>query len=253
LDTRTLANGSHTLVLRELGNNGLQTDLTRNIIVDNYPPLGTIEGPSSDGQIVSGQQYQVRGWFLDGSGVSKIEVLVDGNVMGQAIYGFSREDVYSVYPAYNNHNAGYSYLLNTTGITSGTHTLSVRETGLNGGVTTYQRSINVIPVQGNIDVPNTDGQLVSGAQYQVGGWVLDGGGVTKVEILVDGTLMGQATYGILREDVYNAYPSYNNHNSGFGYNLNTTNIANGSHTLSIRETGSNGGVTIFQRPIVVSN
>lgn len=48
------------------------------------------------------------GWYLDPVGIQKVEVYIDGVYHGRANMGGSREDVYKVYPAYNNHVAGYS-------------------------------------------------------------------------------------------------------------------------------------------------
>ena len=67
---------------------------------------------------------------------AKIEILVDGAVSGTAQYGFSRTDVKRVYPAYNNENAGYEYMLDTTKLSNGKHTITIRATSKTGKVTT---------------------------------------------------------------------------------------------------------------------
>ena len=70
----------------------------------------------------------MRGWFLDGNGVAKIEVLVDGIVKGTAEIGLSRPDVLSVFPDYQNGSSGFRYVLDTTKLTNGTHKIVIRET-----------------------------------------------------------------------------------------------------------------------------
>ncbi len=63
-------------------------------------PRGYLDAPVSYSNI-SGT-FNVYGWYLDSAGVSKIEVLIDGAVKGQAVYGDLRTDVYNTYPAYGN-------------------------------------------------------------------------------------------------------------------------------------------------------
>ena len=90
-----------------------------------------------------------------------------------------------------------------------------------------------------IDAP-ASGATISSANYKVQGWFLDTAGVSKVEIQIDGTTVGEATYGDSRPDVQKAYPDYNNTNSGFNYSLDITALTNGSHSLTALETNSAG-------------
>ncbi len=48
------------------------------------------------------------GWYLDPVGIQRVDVYVDGVYHGRAYMGGSREDVYKVYPEYNNHVSGFS-------------------------------------------------------------------------------------------------------------------------------------------------
>lgn len=90
-------------------------------------PKGYIDTLIS-GATLSGTKT-ISGWFLDGNGVSKVEVLVDGTVVGTAVYGSSRNDVAAAFPAYKTSNCGYTYNLDTTKLTNGSHTIVIRETG----------------------------------------------------------------------------------------------------------------------------
>jgi N-acetylmuramoyl-L-alanine amidase len=204
--------------------------------------IGHMDKPIS-GTTLNGIQ-NVYGWFLDESGVAKIEVLVDGVVVGQAVYGDSRPDVKKAYPHYNNGNAGFHYALDTTRFPDGQHTVMIRETSKNGQVTTLpSNTITIDNALGNIDKPSS-GSTLTGTQ-KVYGWFLDESGVAKIEILVDGTLVGQAAYGDSRPDVEKFYPGFNNGSAGFHYNLDTTKFPDGEHTLTIKETGKNGQVTLL--------
>ncbi|MDP4103590.1 MAG: Ig-like domain-containing protein [Bacillota bacterium] len=245
LNTNNLADGQHTLAVRETGNNGITTVLSsQQVIVQNLAPKGVIDSPTP-GSVVNGV-INVRGWSLDGSGVAKVEVLIDGNSVGQANLGISRPDVAGVYPTYQNANSGYQYSLDTRNVSNGQHTMSVREIG-NNGVTTVINSqqVNVqnLPAIGSLDSP-TPSSTINGV-INVRGWSLDGSGVAKVEVLVDGNSVGQASLGISRPDVAGVYSAYQNAISGYQYSLDTRNISNGQHNLVVRETGNNGVTTVI--------
>ena len=76
----------------------------------------------------------ISGWALDntsyvGSAIGSVVVKVDGAVVGNASYGVSRPDVCAAYPGRANcPNVGYSYQLNTNGLATGSHTITVSAT-----------------------------------------------------------------------------------------------------------------------------
>ena len=250
LDTRNLTNGKHSLTVREVGKSGVGTVLESQIVdVQNISAKGYIETPAA-GSTINGVS-NVQGWFLDESGVSKIEILVDGKSVGEAQYGSARPDVAKAYPEYQNANSGYQYNLETRNLTNGQHTLTVKETGKNGITTVLNNQIvniqNMSP-KGYIESPAA-GSTISGVS-NIQGWFLDVSGVSKIEILVDGKSIGEAQYGNARPDVAKAYPAYQNANSGYQYNLDTRNLTNGQHSLTIKETGNNGIVTALNSQII---
>jgi hypothetical protein len=107
---------------------------------------------------------------------------------------------------------------------------------------------DLLPPFGVTDVPIA-GSRVSGVTT-VRGWAFDDGVVAKVEILVDGTVAGVASYGASRPDVSSVYPNASA-NVGFAYSLDTTRYANGSHNLSVRATDSAGNVAQFPNVAVM--
>lgn len=111
-------------------------------------PIGNIDKPS-DLETISGT-YTVKGWFLDKDGVAKIEVFVDGQLKGQAIYGDSRPDIGSLYPQYNNNNSGFHFSLDTTKLSSGTHILTVKETSNKGTQTTLSGKLVIVSNNGSV-------------------------------------------------------------------------------------------------------
>ncbi|MEH7106792.1 Ig-like domain-containing protein [Bacillus sp. JJ1764] len=239
-NTSSLSNGQHTVTVKETGKNGVITTLSSaKVNVQNTIARGWMDTPSNNDSIKG--KMDVSGWFLDASGVSKVEVLVDGKNMGQAQYGLSRPDVAKVFPSYKNGNSGYKLSIDTSGLTAGQHTVTVRETGKNGSTTTLNSvKVNVQNPEpkGSLDVPS-NGATIKGDMV-VSGWFLDVSGVYKIEVLIDGKSVDEAQYGLPRADVYKAFPTYNNTNAGYKLLFNTRSLANGQHTVTVKETGQNG-------------
>jgi beta-N-acetylglucosaminidase len=253
-DTSKLTNGKHTISVKGTGKNGNVTELqAKTVTVSNSPAVGFIDSPKNDSTVKG--VTKVRGWFLDTSGVSSIEVLVDGKSMGKARYGLSRPDVQRVLPAYNNANGGYEFALDTNKLSNGWHSITVRETGKNGSRTQLENiRVNVKNANalvGHLDAP-ANGSIVDGIS-KVRGWFLDGNGIAKVDVLVDGKVVGKASYGKPRADVLKVLPEYNNANSGYEYALDTKKFSNGDHTISVRATGKNGATKQFDSSVSIQN
>jgi len=96
---------------------------------DLCSPFGAVDTPSA-GSTIGGIKL-VAGWALDNVSVASVEVLIDGVVAGVATYGDSRPDVANDYP-----NApvdvGFSFSLDTTRYSNGSHVLNVRVTDTSG-------------------------------------------------------------------------------------------------------------------------
>ncbi|ERI94322.1 N-acetylmuramoyl-L-alanine amidase [Clostridiales bacterium oral taxon 876 str. F0540] len=81
-----------------------------------------------------------------------------------------------------------------------------------------------------IDNPIESTKVTSGIYIK--GWAFGENPISKVEIFLDNTFVGQATYGIKRTDIKNSYPTYTNSEmSGYTYKL--TNVSVGQHNIKI--------------------
>ena len=106
--------------------------------IDAPTPTSTVSG-----------MVTVSGWALDsasavGTAISSVQVKVDGSVVGAAAYGLSRADVCAVYPGRPGcPNVGYSYSLNTSTLTAGTHTITVAATDSDATPLTGSYSVTV--------------------------------------------------------------------------------------------------------------
>lgn len=91
-----------------------------NALAQGDRPFGLI-GPIDGGNAASGV-VALAGWALDDDGVDSVDVLVDGVVVGRALYGAARPDVAIVHPGFpNGGNAGFVFELDTTRFLNGLH------------------------------------------------------------------------------------------------------------------------------------
>ena len=106
-------------------------------------PFGYLDSPAPD-ETVS-EIYYVTGWALDDDGpIDRVEIYLDGEYIGNAIYGDSRPDVANDYPGREGApNFGYSFQLDTTLYENSTHTLSALAIGpLGDQAYMYPESLN---------------------------------------------------------------------------------------------------------------
>jgi hypothetical protein len=98
---------------------------------------------------------------------------------------------------------------------------------------------------GALETP-TAGQTVSGV-VPVSGYVLDFGGVDKVELWVDGAVRSRAETNIPRPDVIALFPSYADsptRNPGFITSFNARSLSAGPHVVAIKVTET-GNTQVF--------
>ena len=215
----------------------------RTVFVDNgfnQAPLGALDSPR-DPELTGGAQdvvsgvYPITGWALDDVGIrgtaaadgnflADVEVLVDGRVVGQVIYGLPRPDVAHAHPdVAGAFLSGWQMNLDTTRFANGAHTISVRAWDTQGlSRTLGSREVYIdnnyatLRPFGRIDWPMANGHFfalscynppeVSGLPYQQGsnidwvsGWVVDQNdnetyeGVRYVELQVDGVTIANTS------------------------------------------------------------
>jgi hypothetical protein len=208
-------------------------------------PFGFFETPG-DGAVVQ-SSVPVTGWALDNIEVVSVKLYreVGPNLIyiGDALFvEGARPDVARTYPQYpHSSRAGWGYMMLTNSLLDGTYVLHAIATDKEGNkVTLGTKTITIINVTavkpfGAIDTPGPGG-TASGSNYRVLGWALtpppnripsDG-----VHLYIDGVDLGEATYDIFRQDVYDLFPGYENRDGALAYyDFNTTGYNNGMHTV----------------------
>lgn len=244
LDTTLLPNGDHTLQVTVTDAQGVHATVARPFTVANdisaNPTRVFIDVPGP------GFSYHglvnFTGWVInDNAAISNVTVSIDGVTRGNATHGSSRPDVCGAFPGSPDcPNVGWSYTVDTTTLGNGAHTFAVTATAANGQKSIGANTFNVsnwttaTPVSLTIDVPNANSSAFSGLAA-VGGWAIDANSaIGSVSIAVDGVALGNAVYGGSRPDVCTAYPGEAGcPNVGWNANIDTTQLSDGTHTLSV--------------------
>ena len=142
------AAGTYTVVATVYDNFGKLARQTATVTVStNNPPFGYLEqavnqanGTSTIPQ--SGTLY-VNGWAADQEDkapVAKVQVKIDGTVVGNATLGQARPDVASALGSSAYTNSGWTFSYNIGSMAPGTHTVTVVATDSNGASTTLTNS-----------------------------------------------------------------------------------------------------------------
>jgi large repetitive protein len=122
--------GKHTLAIRvgdEKDTVNVIQEISVNLACDqpgnNQASFGYIDYPFDD-QFVGGT-VNVFGWAYDYQLVKQVDVDVDGQIVGTAVYGLPRPDVPKGDPRVAYSNVGFSYLLDTATLSDGAHDINV--------------------------------------------------------------------------------------------------------------------------------
>jgi hypothetical protein len=221
----------------------------------------------------------VRGWALDlgtrnnEGRVAYLELMIDGSpwittddcgfLFGQYAncYRLPRPDVQRYYPTYPDAPlSGYLFTLDVgallalgdQGLRPGGHVLKVRvgdqqstfsELPGPAGVPVFftcADNTQFASVYGAIDIPTSFDYVKGTVVFQ--GWAISElSAIGSVEVLVDGNVKGLAAYPFQRPDVQAQYPFvFSSLQSGWRFAMDTTQLSNERHRLTIQVRTANG-------------
>jgi hypothetical protein len=150
-----------------------------NLSNTNLPIVGALEGPS-EGQRALGIKT-IYGWALDGEGVSRVKLLIDGEYICDIPHGSLREDVKEAHPDYPNaERGGFAMVWNYSSLSPGAHFVQIEVQNMKG---------EVLNLSANIIVHKVSGGIIT--QVTPNGWLIPG-----VNLTVDGNTNG---YDLLLE------------------------------------------------------
>jgi hypothetical protein len=178
---------------------------------------------------------------------------------GTATYGGSRPDVCLIFSGEAScPDVGWTYTLDTTHLTNGSHSLEVTGTNAAGARATASNVFTVSNVSPAgtviIEAPGPGNNPYSGIALMKG-WALNANAhIISVSISVDGVPVGNAAYGIGRPDVCtSASLSPDCPNVGWTYSLDTTLLPDGAHTFGVLATAADGTTASASASFTVAN
>ncbi len=202
--------------------------------------------------VTKGDNLQVVGWaadYIQGAPVSQVQVSIDGRVSGLATLGIARPDVVAAYGFASWLNSGFTYLVSSAAMSTGSHTVSVVATNSLGLTSTASKTFTVIAsvptgvLEKAIDATTLATNLSQQDNLLVSGWAADplqGAPVTRVQVLIDGVSKGNAILGGSRPDIATAQNNAAWTNSGWTFTMAATTITAGTHTVTAIATNSGG-------------
>jgi hypothetical protein len=108
----------------------------------DLPIVGALENPA-DGKRVWGQKT-IFGWALDGEGISKVKLLIDGQYVCDIPYGGLREDLKEAYPDYPNaEKGGFALVWNYSVLSPGVHVVQVDIQNMQGEILRLSANVMV--------------------------------------------------------------------------------------------------------------
>ncbi|OGF53700.1 MAG: hypothetical protein A2Z21_01455 [Candidatus Fraserbacteria bacterium RBG_16_55_9] len=187
-------------------------------------PFGMLDEPQAGATV--GQVVAVVGWALDNVAVDRVEVFLDGNLLGTAQYGLGRPDVANAYPGLpGSPNFGFAFQFATEQYTRGPHEIRVRLTDRAGNTQMLpprRVSFGNAPAFGTLDVADAK---------EIAGWAHDpdlGEDPVQVIINIDGKDVATIVADQNRPDLAGD-PRIRGTRHGF--TLTTPSLAKGSHTV----------------------
>jgi len=218
---------------------------------------------------------EVSGWAVCAIGISQIRVMIDESDVGLATYGHPRPDVAATFPDIKHATlSGFRFRQHSAQSFSGEHEVRIvvrnlareeKEERLQATATlvtppvppatTAQAEASTVtaeqvmefkfqldsPALANGVVP----EMVTG-RLTIEGWLLSRSGIQTFQVFMDEQLLGDAHYGLVRQDVGAAFPDWPNAGrSGFAFHCPPRALKNGDHKIRLAAEAKNG-TTISQ-------
>jgi len=215
----------------------------------------------------------VQGWAVCPDGIAQIRVLFDERDVGLAAFGHERQDVAKIYPdipmSYlsgfkfqcrlgehfeGDHDIrvvvrgalgseGHKYVIVATAGTASPHS-SVPEAERRTDAGLKTTSEQAAEFKFGLDSPTlSNGVMVEPVtgRLTVEGWLISRSGVASFEVFLDDQRLGDAHYGLARQDVDSAFPDWPNAlRSGFAFHCQPRSLLDGQHTIRLAIRAANG-------------
>jgi ADP-heptose:LPS heptosyltransferase/GT2 family glycosyltransferase len=206
-----------------------------------------------------GGRLLVVGWAVCAAGISRIAIFCDDRLLGTADYGMERLDVgarFSGDPTAA--QSGFRFEAPIGAAPEGAHVVHLVVSNAQGDDITLAANITAEEIPPAQDTPAPDRPefrfeldsppVVEGVVVEpvtgrltIEGWVLARSGVAAVQVWLDDRHLGEAHYGLARQDVGAAFPDWVNAlRSGYAFHCPPRSLRDGEHTVRVVVTARNG-------------
>jgi uncharacterized repeat protein (TIGR02543 family) len=115
----------------------------------NLPLIGALESPS-EGKTLWGLKT-IYGWALDGEGISRVTLFIDGKYICDIPHGGLREGLKEAYPGYPNaEKGGFALVWNYSSLPPGGHSIKIDIQNTKGEALNFSLNILVPKIQGEV-------------------------------------------------------------------------------------------------------
>ena len=199
----------------------------------------------------------VAGWALSAAGITAIYVYLDGTLVGEAEQGQHRLDVarqFADIPFAG--EAGFQFDRRVLELTDGAHSVRLLARAADGAEKSEDFPIlAVLPAavsaRSDVEIETTDATefkfqidspriedgtvaaVVTG-RLTIEGWVLARSGIAGMSVFLDGQRLGEAHYGLARQDVGAAFPEWHDSlRSGYAFHCPPRSLRDGAHEVRL--------------------
>ena len=212
--------------------------------------------------LTAGGDLYLSGWAVSSVRIDEIRVVFEGDVIGCADFGRERPDVGNKFPDLpQSRQSGFFFKASVERQKLRTeHVLALDVVVADGEVKRFNVAVALTEAAPEASIAEAtaatekilcfvdDPLIVNGTAAQeirnglsVVGWALANGGVDRVDVELDGAYIGQAFYGLRREDIAAAFPNMpENLLSGFAFSLPRRALSEGAHAVGVIARGRTG-------------
>ena len=207
----------------------------------------------------------LSGWAVSPVGISAVTVEIDDRPLGNAELGLLREDVGEEYKSIPlARYAGFRFAAHLRELKPGNHQVRVV---VHNGMDDTRADARIFELEEPATAPENQAEfrceidtprIVDGlatdpitGRLTIEGWALARSGVVGIDVLLDDNRLGEAHYGMARQDVGVAYADWQDSlRSGFAFHLPPRILRNGRHVVQLNMRARNGEV--LQREFAIN-
>ncbi|MBF0318633.1 MAG: glycosyltransferase [Nitrospirae bacterium] len=185
----------------------------------------------------------------------RLDVYLDDIFIKSAATALLRPDIETMYPCYKDSiNSGFClYCEFETPIEEGPHTLTLRAEAENGIQASRSFTVDAVRDVSPFIAINCDEIHFGLNAVEINGFSVSSEKITNIEVYIDDVLLGNAPYGLVREDAAKAYPCYrDSDNSGFCfYKRFDMPLSPGTHTLAVKALTEGGHSNLWSEQMEI--